>query len=114
MAAEKIKVEIAGTIDLEKRKTIELQVDTGVMVTYIPRRILTKLGIQPKKKKQVRTPDGLMVERDIGSIFIFYNNRKTLTTVVFSDNDREPVIGNFALDALGLEYNYETGKLEQL
>lgn len=45
---------------------VEALVDTGSELTWLPREILTQIGITPRRNKLFVTADGTRVERPIG------------------------------------------------
>ena len=114
MELAKVTMEITPLSTPEERKPIEFQIDTGAMITNIPRSLLEELGIEPQEKKQLRNPEGQLIEKDIGYAFLYYNNKRAIATVVFDNGNGNPVIGHIALSNLGLEYNSQTGNLEPI
>ncbi len=91
---------------------VELIVDTGSVLPWIPKRVLNKLDLRPRRKRVFRTIDGKELERDVGMVTIKYDEHEADVEVVFAEEKDTPVLGVVALESLGYRVNPITGKLE--
>ena len=83
---------------------LELWVDTGAAYSWFSRERLERLGIGPTDRRQFRTIEGRVIERDMASVFVAADGRTGGDNVVLAepgDGDME-VIGAFTLESLGL------------
>jgi len=108
------KVIVSNPADKEKKREVELLVDTGAILTAIPRKILEELKIKPVGKRKLRAFGGQIVERDIGATLIKYAEAYAGTTVVFAEEKDTPVLGATALEALGYQVDPVTKQLKPI
>ncbi len=81
---------------------LEAMVDTGATYTWIPRDVLTKLGVQPEFRQQFLTADGRTIERDVAETKVRLDGQQRTTMVVFGDEGSKPLIGAYTLEGFGL------------
>ncbi len=99
---------------LAQKKIIEVDgvVDTGVMYSVVPRKLLEELEVKSFERKKFRAFGGY-VERDIGEVGVELMGRKRTVTVIFGEADDVTVLGVTALEAFGLEVDSVKGVLKE-
>ena len=95
---------------LEER--IELLVDTGAMLSVVPRRVLEGLGVRPIGRRSFRGFGGV-VEWDTGVASMSYDDAIAGVTVIFGEDGDPPVMGVTALETLGYQVDPVAGELRQ-
>src|SRR5438876_8570809 len=67
------------------RELSDVMVDTGSEYTWIPRRVLTELGISAERIEQFVTADGRVLAREIGFAIVHAGGARTSDDVVFAE-----------------------------
>jgi len=91
---------------------VELLVDTGAMLTSVPRKILESLEVKPIGKRKLRVYGGQIIEREAGVALVKYGNVQAGVTVLFAEEEDTPVLGATALEALGYQVDPTTKQLK--
>lgn len=86
----------------ERFEAIEALVDTGATYTWIPRNVLTELGVAPEEEWPFVLADGREVRYPVAWIQIRLGGRARPTIVVFGEPGSEPILGVFALEGFRL------------
>ena len=81
----------------------EFLVDTGAHDTFVPRRHLEAIGLQPKGNSTYELADGSTVQMDVTVALIETMGRFGGLNVVFGGDNTEPLLGMIALETLGAE-----------
>lgn len=102
------------TPDLSRSEELELLVDTGSTYTWIPKGVLGRLGIKPKRRRRFRTVDGRMLERGVGETIVECMGERATRVVVFAEEKDAAVLGVDALEGLGLEVDPLTKQLKKV
>lgn len=89
-------------------------VDTAVMDCSVPAKHLRAIGLQPRGKRRHEKADGTEVEKDIAGVQVEFMGDVTCTTVVFADDDTEPILGLTALESVGIEVDPLSKRLRRL
>ena len=95
----------------EKTKAQRMLVDTGSTYVSIPYQLAKELNLPFIAKTKVTLADGREIEADYSAAYIEINGRGAPMQVMVFDI-MEPVIGNFALEALGLAIDPVSGELK--
>ena len=71
----------------EHRRThpVEVLVDTGAELSWLPKQILTDIGITPRGKKRFYTATNQIVERDFGYAILEAEGYATNDEIVFAE-----------------------------
>ena len=85
----------------EEKYLMPFLVDTGATDSVIPSRELERIGIKREQKRTYELADGSLVEFDIGYAFLCVNGEKVAGSVVFGDNNSEPLLGVTVLESAG-------------
>jgi clan AA aspartic protease len=107
-----VKMQVGNPTDPTRRTTLELLVDTGAIYSIVPAATLGELGIEPKLRKRFRTADGRSIQRAFAEATFAYNGEEATSRVIFGEPEDATVLGVHALEALGLQVDPVTGKLE--
>lgn len=102
MGFTRIDLDVANPADPSKRRSVNLLVDTGALITVIPRRLLEELGIPPHGERRFRGFGGV-IRRQIGGALFWYQGDFTAAPVAFGEEGDTPVLGVTALEGLGYE-----------
>ena len=89
--------------DLSRREELDMVVDTGSFLTWVPEEILTRLGHRPFEVRHFRTIEGTPIDRPVCEARIECQGRQAGTFVVFARRSGAQVLGAYALEGLGLE-----------
>src|SRR5438876_3863726 len=103
MRTFRVDLTIQNPAKLARKQSIEkVLVDTGAEFSWIPGKILTKIGILPRKK-DVRfvMANGTTISRDIGYAIIICNGFETVDEVVFGKVGDLALLGSRTLEGFG-------------
>lgn len=92
---------------------VRLLVDTDASYSWIPRKILEKLGVKPTRRMRFKTIEGRIIEKEVGHIFVEYGDETAPTTVVFAEEEDASVFGLHGLESLGLEVDPVTQEIRK-
>ena len=84
----------------ERSVEMEALVDTGSFYTLVPAKLLKELEVEPFDAYTVELADGRLVDHDVGLAVATVCERTVPILVLFGDDDIEPLLGAFALEAL--------------
>lgn len=90
------KVNLTATNIADESKTtppIEVLVDTGSELSWLPKQDLLNIGIFPRGKKRFTTADGSIVERDFGYAILRVDNYTTVDEIVFGESGDLSLLG---------------------
>ena len=97
----RVAVQVANRAG-ERFEPIEALVDTGATYTWIPRDVLTQLGVTPEEEWPFELADGREVRYPVAWILIRIGERAQPTIAVFGEPASEPILGVFALEGFRL------------
>lgn len=103
MGETRIKVYLKSKPDSLDKIMLETIVDTGSTYSWVSKKDLAKIGVKPLRKMKFKTIKGEIIEREVGYLFIEWNEELAPTIVVFAEENDQVVIGLHALESLGLE-----------
>ncbi len=83
--------------DRERMETVDALVDTGSSYSMFSRAMLRRLGIVTLERHGFELDDRSIVEYDVGEALLRLNGRERTTSVMFGDDDAEPLLGANAL-----------------
>ena len=92
----------------------EFLVDTGAIESVIPRQHLEAIGVEPIGSRTYEMADGRRLQFDIGGAELKFMDEMVMGTVVFVDNDVEPLLGLTALESAGMEVDPRDQQLKRL
>ena len=79
----------------EHRSTppVEVMVDTGSEVSWLPKQLLLDAGITPRGKKRFIMANNQMIERNIGYAILSAEGYSTIDEVVFAEDSDMSLLG---------------------
>jgi clan AA aspartic protease len=92
-------------------REVELVVDTGSVSTWINRRVLEEIGVEPRRVRLFKTIDGRVVSKEVEVVTVAYESYESDVEVVFAEEVDVMVMGVNTLETLGFEVDPVTGKL---
>jgi clan AA aspartic protease len=103
MGITRLAFTVSHPIDAQRSARVELLVDTGAMISFVPGEILEKLGIPRQSRRAFRMANGQVIQRDTGGAMFAWNGYASVGPVVFGDPGDEALLGVTALEAMGLQ-----------
>lgn len=89
-------------------------VDTGATDSLVPRRYLESIGLKPKGKRSYELADGSELTLDITSADLEFMGDFVGGTIIFGEQDVEPILGVTALESVGIEVDPQNQRLKRL
>ena len=88
----------------EDRRTppIEVMVDTGSEVSWMPKQVLLDAGITPRAKKRFMMANKQMIERDIGYAILSAEGYSTIDEIVFAEENDMALLGVRTLEGFSV------------
>ena len=99
-------VRAKGTVysaDQKHQEPLEILVDTGSTLTWIPEDMALRLSIEATGHALFETADGRTLERPIGDALVDCIGSRGIVGIAFARPDDRAVLGATALERLGLE-----------
>jgi len=109
-----VRVTVSNPMKPDFREDLELTVDTGAILPWIPRKVLERIGLKPESRKVFKTIEGKFIERLTSFARIKYGEHETVVEVVMAEEGDVPVLGVVALESMGYRVNPLTGQLEYI
>jgi predicted aspartyl protease len=98
-----VNLTAVNPIDRQRRTPpVEVMVDTGAEVSWLPKRLLQEAGITPEGKKRFVTADKRIVERDIGYAILTAEGYSTIDEVVFAEESDMSLLGVRTLEGFSV------------
>ena len=89
----------------------EVMADTGSELTWINRKQLEQIGVNPEKSVRFVKADGAEITRSIGFAIIRVGNQLTTDEVVFAEQCDAQLLGARTLDGLNMRVDTRNKKL---
>ena len=89
-------------------------VDTGAVDCLVPAKHLRGMGLEPKAQRTYELADGSEVRMDITVAEIEFMGDIVGSTIIFGDDDAEPILGVTALESVGIEIDPRNQRLKRL
>lgn len=106
-----VRVRVANPSRPRRTEEIELLVDTGAMLSVVPRPVLQGLGIKSVDKRRFRAFGGI-VERETGGVRMEYDGVRAVVGVIFGEPGDASVMGATTLESLGYQVDPVAGELK--
>jgi predicted aspartyl protease len=81
---------------------IEVMVDTGSEVSWLPKKELLEIGIAPENKKRFILANKQIIERDIGYAILTAEGYATIDEVVFAEESDMMLLGVRTLEGFSV------------
>jgi clan AA aspartic protease len=114
MGATHVTVAVANPANPDNRWEGLFLVDTGAIDCYIPGKHLRELGIKPIGQRTYELADGTELALEIGVAQIEFMGEAVGATVIFGNDDAEPLLGVTALESVGIEVDPLNQRLKRL
>lgn len=114
MGATYVTVTIRNPAAPERHWTGRFLVDTGAIDSLVPRPFLQAIGLQPLAQEEYVLTDGSPITLDTTVARVEFLGKIVGGTLVFGDEDAEPLLGVTALESGGFEVDPRTQQLKQL
>jgi clan AA aspartic protease len=114
MGATQVTVAVVNTADPKRRWEGLFLVDTGSIDCYVPGNRLREIGIQPAGQRTYELADGTEVALDVAAAQIEFMGEVVGATVIFGQDDAEPLLGVTALESVGIEVDPQNQRLKRL
>ena len=79
----------------ETRRTppVDVLVDTGSELSWLPKRLLMDAGITPRGKKRFATATNEVIERDFGYAILESEGHSTIDEIIFAEESDMALLG---------------------
>jgi clan AA aspartic protease len=114
MGATHVTVAISNPADRNRRWEGLFLVDTGAVDCYVPAKHLREIGIVPDGRRTYELADGSEAALDIAAVRIEFMGEVVGATVIFGNDDAEPLLGVTALESVGIEVDPQNQRLKRL
>lgn len=114
MGATHVTVAVVNPADPNRRWEGLFLVDTGAVDCYVPGNRLREIGLAPDGKRTYELADGSELMLDIAVAKIEFMGEIVGVTVIFGDDDAEPLLGVTALESVGIEVDPLNQRLKRL
>lgn len=114
MGATHVTVTIRNPADLERAWEGLFLVDTGAADSLVPRQHLEAIGLRPKGQRVYELADGSELRMDITVGQIEFMGEFVGGTIIFGDENAEPLLGVTALESVGIEVDPVNQRLKRL
>jgi clan AA aspartic protease len=89
-------------------------VDTGAIDCLVPGKRLREIGLVPVGQRNYELADGTEVRLDVTVAQIEFMGETVGATVIFGQDDAEPILGVTALESAGIEVDPRSQRLKRL
>lgn len=114
MGAVQVTVTIRNPADRNREWSGLFLVDTGATDSLVPRKHLEAIGLQAIGGRTYELADGSDLRLDVGVAEIEFMGEAVGGTVMFGDDDAEPLLGVTALESVGIEVDPVNQRLKRL
>ena len=89
-------------------------VNTDAVDSLIPGKFPREIGLSPKATRTYQLADGSEVKLDITTGELEFMGEIVGSTLIFGDDDAEPILGVTALESVGIEVDPRSQQLKRL
>ncbi|MDE0214789.1 MAG: clan AA aspartic protease [Deltaproteobacteria bacterium] len=114
MGTTYVDVTIRNPADRRRNWTGKFLVDTGAFDSLVPRGRLEEIGLQPLGQRDYVLADGKSTALDITVAEIEFEGEIVGGTVVYGEENAEPLLGVTALESGGFEVDPRNEELKRL
>ncbi len=114
MGVTHVKAAIRNTAEPERVWEGLFLVDTGAIDCLVPRRHLESIGLIPEGHRTYGLADGSEITLDVAGGRIEFMDEATWGTIVFGQDDAEPLLGVTAMESAGMEVDPVNQELKKL
>lgn len=114
MGATQVTVAVSNPADAARRWESLFLVDTGAIDCMAPGKQLRAIGIEPRGKRTYELADGTEIVMEIGVATVEFMGEVVGATIIFGQDDVEPILGVTALESVGIEVDPQSQRLKRL
>ena len=114
MGMTHVNVAVRNPTDPSKEWIESFLVDTGAYDCMAPANQLKKLKLKPRGKRSYELADGTQVDLAVCAVEIEFLGEIVGVTMIFGDDDVEPILGVTALESAGFEVDPQSQRLKKL
>ena len=114
MGATYVTVTIRNLAEPEKTWDGLFLVDTGATDCLVPRQYLESIGIKPAGRRIYSLADGNDITMDIAAAQVEFMGEFVGATIIFGDDNAEPLLGVTALESVGIDVDPHNQTLKRL
>ena len=114
MGATHVTVTIRNPAEPERVWEGLFLVDTGATDCLVPRKHLESIGLRPRTQRIYGLADGSEIRLDVTGGEIQFMGETTWGTIVFGEDEAEPLLGVTALESVGIEVDPRNQTLTRL
>ncbi len=114
MGAAHVTVTIRNPAEPERTSEGLFLVDTGSIDCLVPRSHLESIGLAPKGQRVYELADGGEIRMDITTADIEFMGEIVGGTVIYGEENAEPLLGLTALASVGIEVDPLNQRLKRL
>jgi predicted aspartyl protease len=89
---------------------IEVLVDTGSELSWLPADLLRRVGIEPRRDRSFTTATGVPVRREVGYAVLASEGHETVDEVVFGQPGDLALLGVRTLEGFGVHAGARTSR----
>ena len=106
-----VRLTLSHPTELTRSTEVELLVDTGAVISFVPGEILESLGVPKQFRRLFQLASGQTIERDVGLAFFRWNGQACGAPVVFGELGDAALLGVTALEGMSLQVDPVTKTL---
>ncbi|MGA2032081.1 MAG: clan AA aspartic protease [Thermoguttaceae bacterium] len=114
MGVTHVTAAVSNPADPDRRWEALFLVDTGATDCYVPASRLREVGIVPRGQRTYELADGSELALKVGVAQIEFMGDIVGATVIFGEEDCEPILGVTALESAGIEVDPVNQRLKRL
>lgn len=114
MGATHVTVTIRNPAEPDRTWEGLFLVDTGATVCLVPKQHLEAIGLKPKGQRTYELANGAELKLDVTSADIEFMGDFVGGTIIFGEEDAEPLLGVTALESVGIEVDPLNQRLKRL
>jgi clan AA aspartic protease len=107
-------VAVVNPADPQQRWEGLFRVDTGSIDCMAPGKHLRSVGIVPRATRTYELAHGSEIKPDIAGVTIEFMGEIVGVTMIFGDDNVEPILGLTALESVGIEVDPQNQRLKRL
>lgn len=114
MGATHVTVTIRNPANPEKFWEGLFLVDTGAIDSLVPGNRLEAIGLEPKAQRAYELADGSEIKMNVTTGDIEFMGEIVGGTLIFGDEDAEPILGVTALESVGIDVDPRNQTLKRM
>nr|VFJ95575.1 MAG: clan AA aspartic protease, AF_0612 family [Candidatus Kentron sp. LFY] len=114
MGAIQVNTTIRNPADPKRSWEGSFLVDTGATDCMVPRCHLESIGLTPKGHRTYELADGSKINMDITGAYMEFMGEFVAGTIIFGEDNAEPILGVTALESVGIEVDPRNQRLKRL